>query len=92
MSKVVGLTQHATHDTNHSALRDRLDPIIESLTTSRSKLLNASVEGENVADMAAWKEFAQTLPPLTFPIAKQMTELLLRLGHVEGGHGRDESR
>lgn len=89
---MVGSTQHATPGTANAALRERLDPVFDSLTTSRSKLLNASVEGENVAEVAAWKEFAQTLPPLTFPIAKQMTELLLRLGHVEGGQGREEFR
>lgn len=59
-----------------------------SLAESRIKLTNASAECESIADMAAWKEFANTLPPLTFPVAKQMTELVQTLGHVESGEGR----
>lgn len=51
--------------------------------------MNASAEGESVTD-PEWKEFANTLPPLTFPVAKQMTELVQSLGHVENGEGHDD--
>lgn len=82
VGKVISKTQHGVSGTDNAALRERLDPILRSLTESRDKLTNASAEGESVAD-ATWKEFANTLPPLTFPVAKQMTELVQSLGHVE---------
>lgn len=90
IGKVVGETQHGISGTEHAALRERLDPIVHSLTESRSKLMSASAECESVTDPAVWKEFANTLPPLTFPVAKQMTELAQGLGHVESGEGHDD--
>lgn len=90
VAKVIGEAQRGISGTDHAALRERLDPILHSLTESRSKLMNASAECESVSDMAAWKDFANTLPPLTFPVAKQMTELVQNLGHVEGGEGHDD--
>lgn len=89
VGKVIGETQHGISDTENAALRERLDPIVRSLTESRSKLMNASAEGESVTD-PEWKEFANTLPPLTFPVAKQMTELVQSLGHVESVEGHDD--
>lgn len=90
IGKVIGETQHGISGTEHAALRERLDPIVHSLTESRSKLMNASAEGESVSDMGAWKEFANKLPPLTFPVAKQMTELVQNLGHVASGEVHDD--
>lgn len=91
IGKVIGETQDSISGPDNGALRERLDPIVQSLTESRSKLMNASVESESVIGMAAgWKEFANKLPPLTFPVAKQMTELVESLGHVESGEGHDD--
>ena len=93
IDKVIGETQDSISGPDNGVLRERLDPIVRSLRESRSKLMNASVECESVTGITAgWKEIANKLPPLTFPVAKQMTELVDSLGHVESGEGHDDFR
>ena len=77
IGKVIGETHNAIYSLlSPSPLHDSLEPIVIALKESRIKLTTASVEAENLIGGEGWKEFANTLPPMAFPAAKQMTELV----------------
>jgi hypothetical protein len=71
VGKVVDSTETAINSTGNPSLRDRGEPITRKLSDCRARLLNAGVDGENIRDAPAMKEFSNKLPPLAFEIARE---------------------
>ena len=90
VGKIVRETEHTTQSSQRAAVKDRTDSIVQVLTASRARLMDASVEGNSIQDSAEFKEFTKKLPPLAFDVARQTKELMQRLNPVnhEGGEWR----
>lgn len=83
IDKVVGETQHTANSGSDIALQERVDPLVNGLAASRTRLADASAEGESIRDPIPWKEFTKKLPPLAFEVARQTKELVQRLEWIE---------
>lgn len=91
IGKIVRETEHTTQSSQHAAVHDRTDSIVQILIASRARLMDASVEGNGIQDSVEFKEFTKRLPPLAFDVARQTKELMQRLNPAnhEGANGSD---
>ena len=71
VGKVVSSTEGTMSQTDLALLHDRGDPILDKLSSCRSRLLQASAESEQPRTPASLKELTNRLPPLAFEIARE---------------------
>lgn len=90
VANVVTSTEHLIHDRGgDSALRERSEPIVQTLDECRGRLMNTAAEGHNVSSPEQLREITNQLPPLAFEIARQTKELVQRLESLTHGDEDD---
>lgn len=92
VGKVVSETHQSLTNSGDHALRDQVNPSVDTLADCRSRLVDASVEIDRINDATAWKEFTKMLPPLAFKIARETKELVQRLDRIGLGDDDEEFR
>ncbi len=82
VGKVLSSTETAISNTGNTALRDRAEPVMRTLSDCRTRLLNANTEGESIRDPARLKDHNNRLPPMAFEIARETKELVHRVEQI----------
>ena len=67
-----------------TALRQVAGDSVENLVNARGRLLEAEDDGQNAASLEAWKEVARGIPPVAFEIAREVRDLVARVGDLSG--------
>jgi septation ring formation regulator EzrA len=83
VGQVVGATENSL--ATSSALRGRVEPIVQNLAQCNSRLANASAESEGLGEKRTAREFMSRLPPLAFEIARETKELVQRVELADSG-------
>lgn len=87
IGRIISETQYAMTDSTSLVLRKRADPVIQTLVGCKTKVLNASAEGDSILDEVGWREFTQKLPTLTTEVKEVVMALMQRLDQLDDGQG-----
>ncbi|CAI7649640.1 unnamed protein product [Penicillium pancosmium] len=80
VSHVVSSTEHLARERSGDiSLRERTEPIINSLYEGRDRLTNTAATGNDATSPEHLREVTNQLPPIAFEIARQTKELVQRL-------------
>ncbi|KAK5800163.1 hypothetical protein VI817_002375 [Penicillium citrinum] len=80
VSHVISSTEHLIHERSGDvSLRERTEPILNSLYEGRDRLTGTAATGSNVDSSEHLREVTNQLPPIAFEIARQTKELVQRL-------------
>lgn len=93
VANVVTSTENLVHERSGDiALREKSEPIIQSLDECRGRLMNTAAEGHNISTPEQLREVTNQLPPIAFEIARQTKELVQRLEALAQGGDEDDFR
>jgi hypothetical protein len=93
VANVVTSTENLIHERSGDiALREKSEPIIQSLDECRGRLMNTAAEGHNITAPEQLREVTNQLPPIAFEIARQTKELVQRLEGLAQGDDEDDFR
>lgn len=93
VANVVTSTENLVHERSGDiALREKSEPIIQSLDECRGRLMNTAAEGHNISTPEQLREVTNQLPPIAFEIARQTKELVQRLEALAQGNDEDDFR
>jgi hypothetical protein len=90
VGNVVYSTDHSLtkHDMN-PALRDRLNPVVQTLADCSDRLTQTGAAGEDASSPAQLRDVTSKLPPIAFEIARETKELVQRIDQLEADDGDD---
>ncbi|KAJ5888377.1 hypothetical protein N7495_008418 [Penicillium taxi] len=90
VAKVVSAIEQLAHERSGDVtLRERCEPIIQTLDECRSRLMNTAAEGHETGSPEQLREVINHLPPIAFEIARQTKELVSRLESLALGEDDD---
>ncbi|KAJ6131509.1 hypothetical protein N7523_001215 [Penicillium sp. IBT 18751x] len=93
VANVVTSTENLIHERSGDiALREKSEPIIQSLDECRGRLMNTAAAGQDVTAPEQLREVTNQLPPIAFEIARQTKELVQRLETLALGDDDDDFR
>ncbi|KAJ5684344.1 uncharacterized protein N7477_000689 [Penicillium maclennaniae] len=93
VANVVTSTENLIHERSGDiALREKSEPIIQSLDECRGRLMNTAAAGQDVTAPEQLREVTNQLPPIAFEIARQTKELVQRLETLAQGADEDDFR
>lgn len=93
VANVVTSTENLIHERSGDiALREKSEPIIQSLHECRGRLMNTAAAGQDVTTPEQLREVTNQLPPIAFEIARQTKELVQRLETLAQGDDEDDFR
>ena len=93
VANVVTSTENLIHERSGDiALREKSEPIIQSLDECRGRLMNTAAAGQDVTTPEQLREVTNQLPPIAFEIARQTKELVQRLETLAQGDDEDDFR
>ena len=62
---------------------------MRSLAGQKARLLEAEDEGWGRQSFESWREVANGLPPIAFDIARQVRDVVAKVGDLANGRGVD---
>lgn len=93
VGNVVSSTENAMNKPDmNPALRERVFPVVQTLSSCRDRLSEAGAEGEDIASPAELRDVTNKLPPIAFEIARETKELVQRIDQLEYDEGDDDFR
>lgn len=93
VGNVVSSTENAMNKPDiNPALRERVSPVVQTLSSCRDRLSETGAEGEDVTNPAELRDVTNKLPPIAFEIARETKELVQRIDQLEYDDGDDDFR
>ncbi|KAJ5574277.1 Spa2 homology (SHD) of GIT [Penicillium hispanicum] len=90
VANVVSATENLIHDRSGDvALRERSEPVVQTLDECRGRLMGTAAQGHNATGPDQLREVTNQLPPIAFEIARQTKELVQRLDSLAHGDEDD---